>query len=531
MTMQFLLPIVLAVAPALATAALLGLASRRWSVTWRGGLLVYITGAAVIALAMFGIPHVRPDWQGGTALRFRVQDSGDETAPANSLRADRPAMLEAVQQRLRNVAGGAAEVRFVSDERLEVLVPGNEADAQMARALLRATGKLDFRILANEKDHAQLIELAGQLDAARADVLDPDGKELGRWVRVPREVQANGRGPLRIDISTAVARDATSHEPIVVDDAFREDPHLERSGPEEVEVLVYTGDGIHLGGDHLASISAGFDEMLQPCINFRMSSLGGEMLQRLSSSNLPDAQTGHARQLGIILDDHLLTAPRIMSTISDRGQITGRFTREEVDMLVSVLRAGRFPHELAPVPVSISTIPPADILGLSPQVAAGGSLGVCLVLGFALAIGFRPAGWLGLFAEGLHLLLILAFYSVADAGISAAEICLLPVLLLLSLALGLPMLSAANASTGRTQSPILGKPAVGVRHAIPAILGHTVLLLTGLALPAGGVDTVGRILAVSSATGLICGVGGLRLLLGLVRDARRPVMAQLARAK
>lgn len=46
------------------------------------------------------------------------------------------------------------------------------------------------------------------------------------------------------------------------------------------------------------------------------------------------------RHLGIIIDGTLSSAPRIMSKVSDRGLITGDFTRQEVQDIVDLLNAG-----------------------------------------------------------------------------------------------------------------------------------------------------------------------------------------------
>jgi SecD/SecF fusion protein len=55
--------------------------------------------------------------------------------------------------------------------------------------------------------------------------------------------------------------------------------------------------------------------------------------------------------MGIILDNQLISAPIIMSTISSRGQIAGSFTDDEVRHIVAVLNAGELPAPLQDEPV------------------------------------------------------------------------------------------------------------------------------------------------------------------------------------
>jgi SecD/SecF fusion protein len=69
----------------------------------------------------------------------------------------------------------------------------------------------------------------------------------------------------------------------------------------------------------------------------------------LTGSHLPDEKGDFSYALGIILDGKLYSATRIMSTIRDRGEITGSFTHEQVDDLVRVLNAGSLPVKIRPV--------------------------------------------------------------------------------------------------------------------------------------------------------------------------------------
>src|SRR5690606_4725286 len=78
---------------------------------------------------------------------------------------------------------------------------------------------------------------------------------------------------------------------------------------------------------------------------------------RLTSENLPTA-SGFRRQLAILLDDQVHSAPSIEDTITTSGIIHGRFTQQEVAELVSVLNAGALEVPLNPEPVSEFTISP-----------------------------------------------------------------------------------------------------------------------------------------------------------------------------
>ena len=93
-----------------------------------------------------------------------------------------------------------------------------------------------------------------------------------------------------------------------------------------------------------------------PEIDFRLDATGGRLLSQLTAENLPDPQTSFKRQLGILLDGRLVSAPSVRTVISDCGRITGRFTREETQLLADVLNAGSMP---APLRRTVGQLPAA----------------------------------------------------------------------------------------------------------------------------------------------------------------------------
>jgi SecD/SecF fusion protein len=126
----------------------------------------------------------------------------------------------------------------------------------------------------------------------------------------------------------------------------------------EVLVVVDPDPAWNIEGKHFRNVTAAYDETGTPCLSFTMSSAGGKIMEYVTGSHLPDHDRGTYYQLGIVFDGRLISAPRIMSAISDRGRITGRFTKEEVDTMVAVLQAGELPVALSPEPVSRQAVPP-----------------------------------------------------------------------------------------------------------------------------------------------------------------------------
>ena len=68
------------------------------------------------------------------------------------------------------------------------------------------------------------------------------------------------------------------------------------------------------------------------CIAFTLDSRGGFKFGQLTGDNLPNKATGLSHELGIVLDNELQSAASIRSTINERGQITGSFDEEYVEL-------------------------------------------------------------------------------------------------------------------------------------------------------------------------------------------------------
>ena len=78
-----------------------------------------------------------------------------------------------------------------------------------------------------------------------------------------------------------------------------------------------------------------------------------QLFGQLTRNHLPDeVNKDLTYKLGIVLDGTLYSAPSIQSTITSSGQITGSFTKEQVQELVNVLNAGRLPAALTKEPIS-----------------------------------------------------------------------------------------------------------------------------------------------------------------------------------
>ena len=92
-------------------------------------------------------------------------------------------------------------------------------------------------------------------------------------------------------------------------------------------------------GRDLRNARSSLDENNQPAVSFTLSNEGGRKFGNVTGDNI-------GRQLAIILDGRVQSAPRIDGRISTDGRITGSFTNEEVQNLSLILRSGALPAKL-----------------------------------------------------------------------------------------------------------------------------------------------------------------------------------------
>jgi len=81
------------------------------------------------------------------------------------------------------------------------------------------------------------------------------------------------------------------------------------------------------------------DENGRPSVNFSLTRDGAVRFGRVTGQNI-------GKQLAIILDNRVVSAPTIQSQITDNGRIAGSFTPQEASDLALVLRSGALPASI-----------------------------------------------------------------------------------------------------------------------------------------------------------------------------------------
>jgi preprotein translocase subunit SecD len=267
-------------------------------------------------------------------------------------------VLEVLRRRIDDPVRGIPDsvVTRQGDDRVLVQIPGGQIDRTRARALLKSTGFLEFKIVIDQDVSEELLR-------ARY----PDGIGDDRMISLQRNRET-----------------------------------------ERVEAAYLVPKAADITGDYLEDARVGFDPQQRPLVNFRFNPEGGEIFGTLTEASIGEP-------LAIVLDENVYSAPRINGRISTRGQITGRFSTQEAADLAVVLRAGALS-----VPVVIEeerSIGPALGQDSIDSGVRASLVGLVLILVFAVGY-YRLSGSYASVALLSNLLLLIGLMSFFEATLT-----------------------------------------------------------------------------------------------------------------
>lgn len=205
--------------------------------------------------------------------------------------------------------------------------------------------------------------------------------------------------------------------------ATREDLLESRNGvtPPEMEVVSGAAGGFEPGaastayylvrrvaavtGRDLRNARPSLDEFNQPAVSFSFNREGAARFGEVTGANV-------GRNLAIILDGRVQTAPRIESRINAEGRITGSFTQQEASDLSLVLRSGALPASLTYL--EERTVGPtlgADSVRAGVAASVAGLVAVAVFMLFY----YRLAGINAIVAVAMNLLILMGFMAYVGA--------------------------------------------------------------------------------------------------------------------
>ena len=308
-------------------------------------------------------PKYGVDLRGGTILVYEI-DTTKLSAGGEGQRIVSEDLVEPLTRRINPSGTQEIVIRPYGESQIEIIVPEvDQREVDRIKALIAEAGILRFAILANQADHQPEINLATEQaespnpGVATSEVVKtPDGEIVALWANVDREEVDGKKGPMRVDVSGSLVRDPSNGKIIQlpVSGEAQIAAWVDASGLSGLEVLMKVDSLLDITGEDLAFAASTFDENGAPAVSFNLTDTGSGRFFALTSNNAPSGS--RQRQLGIILDDNLLSAPNILQPIRKEGRITGRFTRQEVEQLVQILKAGQLPAALAEQPIAENQI-------------------------------------------------------------------------------------------------------------------------------------------------------------------------------
>ncbi|MFC7398847.1 protein translocase subunit SecD [Chelatococcus sp. GCM10030263] len=163
-------------------------------------------------------------------------------------------------------------------------------------------------------------------------------------------------------------------------------------------------------GEDLVDAQPAFDQQTaQPIVNFRFNVRGAQRFAQATSA-------GVGRLLAIVLDNEVISAPRIQTPITGgQGQISGNFTVQQANDLAVLLRAGALPAKLTIV--EERTVGP----GLGQDSIESGTQAVYVAAALVAVFMFATYGLFGFFANAallIHVVFILALMSLLGATLT-----------------------------------------------------------------------------------------------------------------
>lgn len=158
-------------------------------------------------------------------------------------------------------------------------------------------------------------------------------------------------------------------------------------------------------GRDLRTARPTLDENNRPAVSFSLNNEGARKFGMFTQANI-------GKQLAIVMDSRVISAPQIQSRIDDEGRITGTFTNQEAQDLSLVLRSGALPASLTYL--EERTVGPslgADSVRAGVTAAVGGLLMVTLFMLFY----YKLAGFNALVSITINLIMLLGLMAYVGA--------------------------------------------------------------------------------------------------------------------
>ena len=375
------------------------------------------------------------DLQGGAHYAMEIDES--RAVLSSKDRADAiDRALKVVDMRVNELGVSEPVVQKAGNDRIIVELAGlNQASQSRAKEILQKSAFLEFQIvhsLADLQPQLPRIEQAivaafpneakpaAGTPAANAPggLLQTKGNQAAAQTDTaaatrPFQSKIAGQGPSgQLLIDTAQVRAVVRYLALPqVKALLPRGTELLWSVPETEEQkgyasLWFVDANAMMTGANLQNAQAQTDQFGRPIVAFELSRRAGRRFEKATGDNI-------GKQMAIVLDERVYTAPVIRGAIGNRGQIElGKATMEDASALALVLRAGALPAPLHIVEErSVGPSLGEDSIK-NGQVAA--FVGIGLVILMMIGI-YHFSGILAVAALAVYVVLSLGMLSALDA--------------------------------------------------------------------------------------------------------------------
>ena len=456
------------------------------------------------------------DLQGGTHLALEIDDSKVALAPEQRADAIERA-LKVVRTRVDELGVAEPVIQRAGENRIIVELAGIQDEAR-AKEVVQKTAFLTFQKVRPVSDLQPVLPRLDRVIAQATGAKAPAAAAPAAQTPVGGIFQpapgaqpgdtASGAKPLSSKLVPASEGEfMVAKKDVAEVDRYLGLPVLRSVLPrgtqlrwgfeekgEEFRRLYLLESREMLTGEHLEQAQAQTDpQTMRPVVVFEMNRRGARLLEKATGANI-------GKQMAIVLDQKVYSAPVIQSEISDRGQIDlGGASLEEASDLALVLRAGALPAPLRVV--EERTVGPSLGADSIDKGQLAGIVGIGMVV--LMMIGYyKLSGVFAVIGLSVYVLLVLGGLAAVQATLTFPGIA--------GLVLSVGMAVDANVliferireelAAGR---PVRTAVTEGFQHALSAIVdSNLTTLITAIILYYAGTGPV-KGFAVTLSIGIV----------------------------
>ncbi|MDR3281042.1 MAG: protein translocase subunit SecD [Synergistaceae bacterium] len=347
-------------------------------------IVVILIAAAAIVFPIQGRVRLGLDLKGGAHIVLQARNP-DGSAPSGP---DIESLMEVLRNRVDQYGVAEPQIQREGFDRVAIDLPGMD-DPTAALDLIGRMAVLQFR---------QVVAVGP---------IPPPKVERVNYADKPDEVYEKALKAYSDDLYPDFEKRTAEFKE--QEEKSRNDPSL-FLGYDEEDGRAYLLGEIYVSGKDLEDARMVRNDLSRPTVNITFNREGAAAFEKATGENI-------GKQIAIVLDDVILSAPVVQTKISGTGSITGGFSESEAVRLAIMLKGGALP--------------------LKVEVIENRSVGPTLG-----EDSINAGLYSGMIGAGLVVLFMLIYYGTlgiaADLALATAMLLLMAVVIMMRTTLTLP---------------------------------------------------------------------------------------------